>query len=550
MAEPKLIIIGLDGGTYKIIDPLISEGKLPNIKKLIDNGTRTTLRSTIPPLTAPAWVTLMTGVNPGKHGLFDFIKLNKLSYETPVTLSPKETCNLVHSSYYKGKTLWDIFSNNNLKTSVIMMPMTYPAWQINGYMLSGYPSPDLKKPSGYPLEWLSTIGPLFDLSVIKINNEDKLIAECKKLVNKVEAVLIEQIINSQCDIHCVVFSSTDFLQHYLWKYLSDIDNKYSDAIRNIYMEIDKSIGKIMELVSSKKTTFVVLSDHGFTSSPEKYFHINAWLIREGYLAVKHKADCNGLMNYILNPLRYRKVGLRLFLRSYYKYLPNNLQKKLSDIYYNTNQFSWNETKAFSHRLGTVEGIVINMKGRQSSGFVEKTEYEALRNEIIEKLKDIRDDDNNLNVVKSVFKREEIYKGKFVDLVPDIIFMTESKYCSGVGVDKKNIIEHIPTESVVAISGVHDMDGILIMSGPNIKGNNEIQPVGIIDVFPTILYDLQLSIPNYIDGTVIVNAFREEFSSVPALYFESALYEGESNSLLSENEEESMKKALKSLGYLS
>src|SRR3990172_10909676 len=124
MKKPKLIIIGLDGGTFKIIDPLIEQGKLPNLERLIKDGTRAILKSTIPPLTAPAWVTLMTGVNPGKHGLFDFKKLDEITHDMPFNPNPKDTCNLMHSRYYAGKTIWDILSKRNLKVSVLMMPMT------------------------------------------------------------------------------------------------------------------------------------------------------------------------------------------------------------------------------------------------------------------------------------------------------------------------------------------------------------------------------------------------------------------------------------------
>src|SRR3989304_4906039 len=106
MGRNRLILIGMDWGTFKIIDPLIKEGKLPNLQHLIREGTRAVLKSTIPPLTPPAWVSLMTGVNPGKHGLFDFRKLDKINYDTPYGPRPRDTHNLMHSQYYSGKTMW------------------------------------------------------------------------------------------------------------------------------------------------------------------------------------------------------------------------------------------------------------------------------------------------------------------------------------------------------------------------------------------------------------------------------------------------------------
>jgi predicted AlkP superfamily phosphohydrolase/phosphomutase len=415
-------------------------------------------------------------------------------------------------------------------------------------MLSGYPSPDFQNPAGYPMEWAKKIGPLFDISAIAINNEDRLIDECHKFVRRVGNILISQLKKGECDVYCIVFSSTDFLQHYLWKYLSNENSKYSKAIENIYIEIDKYIGKSLELFDNEKCTFVVLSDHGFTSSAEKYFHTNAWLVNEGYLVCKRKSLLNKTLDLLLNPLRYQKVGLRSLLKSYFSYLPVNIQKKVTSSYYDTNLFQWTQSKASRHRIGMAEGIVINLKNRQPLGVVEESEYEALRHEIVEKIKKLRDEENGSQIVSEVYRREELYNGEFVEFLPDIIFMLDSKYHGGVGIN--SVTENASEESKAAISGVHDMDGILILSGPKIREGEEIQSVSIIDIFPTILYDLELPMPNYVDGKVIRDVFKEEFASQSINYYENPFFEKKDNSNLSSKEEDAMKEALKSLGYLS
>ncbi len=77
----KLVIVGIDGGTFKVINPLIAEGKLPHLEKLINSGVKGILKSTYPPITAAAWVSFMTGKNPGKHGYFDFREYNPAEYD-------------------------------------------------------------------------------------------------------------------------------------------------------------------------------------------------------------------------------------------------------------------------------------------------------------------------------------------------------------------------------------------------------------------------------------------------------------------------------------
>lgn len=542
-------MIGLDGGTFKIIDPLLEQDKLPNLKKLIAGGTRAVLKSTIPPLTAPAWVTLMTGVNPAKHGLFDFRRMEKITYDTPFNLKPNDTCALMHSQYYAGKTIWDIFSAAGLKISVLMMPMTYPAWPVNGYMLSGYPSPDFKKPSGYPAEWANGLGSLFNMSSIHLKNEDGLIKECHGLVSKIGEIFIKQLRDNECDIYSIVFSSTDFLQHYLWRYLLNGESKYSNAIGDMYIEIDKWVGRMMALSDNSNCGFIVLSDHGFTSFPEKFFHTNAWLINEGYLTIKKSGWIRNILHHFLNPLRYQKIALRRILMSFLKYTPAAIKRKISANYYATNQFIWLKTKAFCYNIGLAGGIVINLKGRQPKGIVEKEEYETLRSAIIQKLKGLYDKQTGIKIISEVYRREEIYSGRFIDSAPDIIFMLDSKYKSGIGIDKNSIVAYVPGESMKAISGIHDMDGILILNGPKFKKNAMISPVRMVDIFPTILHDLGITIPTYADGKVIKEAFEKEFVSLPISFKDVDFYAEQVKHDLPKDEEEKMKKSLKGLGYL-
>ncbi|HDZ86979.1 MAG TPA: hypothetical protein ENH57_04735, partial [Actinobacteria bacterium] len=213
MAKQKVIIIGLDGGTYKFIDPLVKKGKLPNIANLIEQGTRADLRSTIPPLTPAAWVTFLTGKNPGKHGFFDFVKYDIKLHDYGFTPRPQDSVKattenneLMNSSHYAGQTIFDFLSRDGYKIASILMPLTFPPWPVNGYMVSGFPGPDFKNPPTYPEEWKKEIGPIFDISAITFNNEKKLIEECKKLVEKATDIMLDRLDKGDCDILALVYS--------------------------------------------------------------------------------------------------------------------------------------------------------------------------------------------------------------------------------------------------------------------------------------------------------------------------------------------------------
>jgi len=494
----------------------------------------------------------MTGMNPGKHGFFDFIKLGKITYDSPIRHRTKDAYGLVHSGLYARKTLWDMLSRAGYRVSVLMMPMTYPAWSINGYMVAGFPAPNFKNPDTFPKAWSSQIGPLFDISAISINNEDRLLEECKKLAEKEGQILLDQLKRQECHIYAVVFSSTDFVQHHLWKYLGDKSSPYHSAIPDIYIKIDEIIGQVLRLVDKEKTSVVVLSDHGFAGRPKKCFHTNAWLTKNGYLLLKDEKGsqkiARRMIDAILNPLRYRKAALRTLLMGYIHYLPKTIQTKLANTYHKIDRFDWLKTKAFRYKVGQIEGIAINLQGRMPHGSVKQEEYEDLRSKIINELKEVVDEGTGEKVICEIYRREEIYNGEYIESVPDIVFIPNSNFIGGLDVDGQ-LIGPVDENVLSELSGFHAQDGILIFAGPKFRKGLTIDTANIVDLFPTILFDLELDIPNYADGRVLQDAFEHQFQSIPADYMDMKQYSGDDESALSDREEELMRKVLKGLGYL-
>ena len=551
MSKHGMIIIGLDGGTFKIIDPLINAGKLPNIKKLIDGGTRTILNSTIPPVTAPAWVTFMTGKNPGKHGCFDFVK-NDVRKSNYILVPDLELANKKHihrSHDFAGQTIWDLLSQADYRLSVIMLPMTFPAWQINGHMLSGYPSPDFKNPSTYPVDWKNEIGELFDIAAISGGNKEKMIRECKKLIRKETEVLLSEMAKNDSDVFAIVFSSIDFVQHHLWKHIENPKSPYSDVINEVYEEVDAAIGQFIA-AKDEDASVVIMSDHGFGPWPEKYFNTSAWLKDAGYLELKKQNLLTKISDWFIRFLGSRKIRLKNRLKHILARLPSAISQNASDLYYKTNQIDYSKTKAYRHKVGHCEGIIINLEGRKESGIVPEHEYESLRNEIVQKLKKLRDpNDPSKRLVREVFKREDIYHGQFTETVPDIILLLGQDYMGGFDVDG-SIVTNLSEDAKDVLSGTHDMDGVLILNGKRLKNGAIIEPVEMVDVASTILFDLDLLIPEDMDGRVILEAFKEPFASEPVKYTQEELDKKKTENELSEDDQAKIEEALRGLGYLS
>ena len=121
----KLLIIGIDGATLDLILPWVESEHLPTIGRLIKSGVHGDLASTLPPVTSPAWPTFMTGCNPGKHGVFDFIQPTGSDFS------------LVNATKIKQPTIWQRLSSAGYRVGVLNVPVTYPPKPLNGFMISG-----------------------------------------------------------------------------------------------------------------------------------------------------------------------------------------------------------------------------------------------------------------------------------------------------------------------------------------------------------------------------------------------------------------------------
>ena len=127
----KLLVIGIDGGTFDIILPMIHAGRLPNLGRLLSNGAYGTLLSTIPPVTAPAWSSFVMGSNPGQHGVFYFFRKEGKSD------GAKSERVLMNLRNIEGIPFWRVLNRYGNKAGLINIPLTYPPDNVDGFMISG-----------------------------------------------------------------------------------------------------------------------------------------------------------------------------------------------------------------------------------------------------------------------------------------------------------------------------------------------------------------------------------------------------------------------------
>jgi len=511
MTNKKVIVIGLDGVTWDLIKPWAKEGKLPTLKKLMESGVYCDLESTIPPLTAPAWVSFATGKNPGKHGCYDFILPRKsLNDMKPITTKD------IH-----GKTFYEILYENGKKCIIINLPGSYPPRikeiVITSLLTQGnnfiFPPnlvteiPELKNYRIIPDKSLRESGRIME-SVNDIRKLEKNRFECAK-----------KLFKKDWNFFFLLFTGTDTIQHMIYdKLISGTMDDDSYPIK-AYKEIDEYIGWFVDNVP-QDTNILIMSDHGFRAY-KKVFFINSWLRREGYLKVEQRLKKQIKLHKLAEEIekaRSKRINIKLptFLLNYLKFftwmypfyiklkniLPIEIQRDilqprlLESIAYAYGTMSYN-----------ISGIYINDKKRFIDGKVEMSDYENVRTEIINKLKQLqlKDPKTGENIIKNVWKKEDIYSGSQLYMAPDIIFMLIDEYRSMTNL----LITKLFDDKFVDRMNTHALQGVFLAYGPDIKKGEEIKCAKIYDIAPTILFMFDMSISKDMDGRVLKEIFRDD-----------------------------------------
>ena len=548
----KLLVLGLDGATFDIIMPAIKKGQLPTFERLMKNGVFGKLESTIPPQTAPAWVSFMTGKNPGKHGIISFMDYNPQRYDAIY----EQKINTPES--YSGSTFFDLLSSNGHKVGVITLPMTYPPWSINGIMISGYPCPDTDKiystSKGINLNIKEKLN--FDANYYQTASEEQVFNDGLEMSEKRTNLAIDLVRNHNLDCLILVLGEIDRAQHDFWIYFDKnisklLSNKkvhnFKDAILKTYQNTEIQIEKLLSL-TDEKTMIFIISDHGGGPYPKIFFNTNRWLRNLRLLELnKNKAKRFDLLRDIydryVNTLKRKS---KLILK-----IDQLILNKKRLRRFHLNNFNWEKTKAFRYPMAyPADGIVINLEGRQEKGIVKKgKEYHDLRNYIIDELKKLSHPITGEKVVKNCYKREELYDGIFLEKLPDIIFLLEDNFfhgrsCSG------DIFTNIPSTKVKNERGVHHIDGIFLANGQVFNRGERINNIKIIDIAPTILYSMGIPIPKDIDGNVQIDLFTEKFKSSTKVNYQLKIKKKEGARVsLTNKEQEEIKIKLRGLGYI-
>jgi predicted AlkP superfamily phosphohydrolase/phosphomutase len=551
----RVLVIALDGATFDLIGPWMDAGDMPHLAKLRAEGTSGPLRSIVPPVTAPAWCSFMTGKNPGKHGVFEFLMRDPGSFdEIPVS-----------SRSRRGRTLWELLGEAGRKVLVCNVPVTYPPSPVNGHLIGDFLTPmgerNFTWPAGLLQEVEDATGPyeLYHVEVYRKGRAELVLAELERVLEANRRANRWLLENKPWDFAMFHVWGTDRFGHELWHVLDENHPMHDPAEAHIlrdrvlawWRSVDSVVGEWMEAAGDDVTT-AVISDHGF--GPIHHFLVfNVWLLREGWIRLKPGALTflrRSLFELGLSPA----LGYRMAMRFGFARMRlaagvgtrKRLVERINKVFLSLNDVDWSRTKVYSK--GNYGQLFLNLKGREPHGIVEPgAEADAVLDDVANALQILRDPNTGEPLIGQVWRREELYEGPFADRAPDLTFLPRDMRNKALGT--VDFTSHRFVEPAYGNSGDHRMNGIFLMRGEGIRAGCRLDDANLIDVSPTLLHYLGHGVPEDFDGRVLMDAFtddelRREVQSAPP-----ATGGGGEGDDMSEEDMREIRERLKGLGYL-
>jgi len=494
----RWLILGLDGATFSVLEPLMQEGLMPNLQSLIRSGSAGILYSTKPPMTPAAWTTFMTGKGPGRHGIIDFERYDPHTG----TLSFNSTFEI------REKTIWEILSQKGFVVGSIHLPMTYPPKPVNGFVISGFETPSVEVDFTWPRELKDEILRRFPDYSYQTNWQRSLLngdATFRANLDYIKKTFWQGYdLGRFCterydwDVLMVLLKFVDNLQHKAWRYIDPQSpvraGRRAAMVRECFSELDAVIGKFAEFARQRDAALMIMSDHGHGSLDGKA-QPNLLLKKWGYLRLRSiPARVKTRTSYLLHRL-FRKKVPRFAEPSM------SIDRELA--------VDWSRTVACVMHAGIYGFLYINLKGRQPTGIVEPQDYERLRDEIQRRLSEAAvraPDGSQIRIFAEVHKAEELYNCRRQEhpWLPDLVLVPNA----GLAVVRKirgfSPVRWLPPRRR---EGTHRIEGILVASGRGIKSGLKID-AGIVDIAPTLLAGLGLPVPIDMEGKVLTDIFAE------------------------------------------
>ncbi len=457
-----VVMIGLDGADFDLLVPWMEQGELPNLKAFLDGAAVGELTTVFPILSPVCWTSAATGVNPGKHGIFDFQKPDPEGGEML----------LEQANNRRATPVWMLLSDAGYRVGILNVPMTYPPDPVRGDMVSGFPFPSGDVNPCYPPELSEEMGeyPLDYLGLNLFEQTPEMLLEKFYAGQTARARVAEDwLASGDYDFLWLTFTCTDKIQHFFWRHmdpnhpLHHVANleKHSDAILELWRKQDEILGRMLALIP-ENATVMMMSDHGFDAI-------------------------------------YRQVNMANWIS--HTEVPQLMKTMAVPKLYITN------------------GILhYELQGELPGG----SDREAFLDRFIQICKDLKDPKTGVHPFEYIFRREDVFSGRMVEKAPDVVFFEAPKYYVTMGRPDSTDLPFVQDVWSTSFSANHRPEGIFAMRGPGVKprtsgsmrdrlaAGGDFDHANIIDVAPTMLALMSQPIPDDMDGRFLKEGFTKDF----------------------------------------
>ncbi len=492
----RIIVIGLDGATFDVLDPLMQDGHMPHLQTVVGQGTSGILESTKPPITPAAWTTFMTGKGPGRHGIIDFekydVRTNTLAFN--------------HTQAILEKTIWEILSEKGKRVGSINLPMTYPPREVNGFMVSGFETPNTDAEFTYPPDLKDEILRRWPDYTYRTNWQRRIFGG--RQVFAANMAHITKSFEQGCelaeycterygwDVMMVLFKLVDNLQHKAWRHLPPHgpgrDPARTRMVVECFERLDDTIGRLLRLAERQGATVLIMSDHGHGSLDGKA-QPNLLLKQWGHLVLR-------------NPLDRMRTRAGYLWRRATKQNNGRFAEPSSPIERDL-AIDWRRTRACVMHAGMYGFLYVTRKDRWPGGIVDPADYERLRDELAGSFAQLECDHPKLGrcpIFPEVHKPEELYRCSREEnpWLPDLLLVP----AEGLAVIRKiRGFRPVRWTSDRRMEGTHRVEGILAACGPHVRHGVRLDAC-IADVAPTVLASLGLPVPIDMEGRALTELY--------------------------------------------
>lgn len=486
----ETLVVGLDAACWERLDPLLEAGDLPNLEALLTDGVEGDLQSTSPPMTPPAWTSMVTGVNPAEHGVQDFLRMDPGTHE----ISPAGEIDL------PVPAIWDVFGAADKRIAMLNFPMIYPPPAVDGWFVSGIPHAvheGVAHPDAVQSELENgtyQITPTADPS-----SPGEYLEALEAIVDARAELTLRTINDANADLVWSVFMAIDWVQHYLW----DMEVDGADAVDEIHRHIDERIGDLLAAIDDD-TDVIVVSDHGATPIDHE-IHLDTLLDQMKFLEQAERGSSASVSR------TASKLALSVASRLP-RPIKNALKRSVSSDRHERlqraagrGQFSlhdeinWEETSVFAY--GYMGQLYVNRSDWYGHGTVEPDAYEAVRSDVVERFEGIDHPETGQPLIDAARTADEVY-GNRGPSIPDVLLEPVDWNAMMYG-DFADEWLQPPTDRIAD----HEPAGIFIASGPSFEpGKIELDAV---DVGPMIMHLHGLAVPSSTTGIVHTSIFASD-----------------------------------------